>query len=59
METFTLSREERELLDRIVTNYLSELRMEIADTDQLSFKENLRKEEDILNDLIKKIKIEI
>ena len=59
METFTLSREERELLDRIVTNYLSELRMEIADTDQLSFKENLRKEEDILNDLINKIQIEV
>jgi len=59
METFTLSREERELLNRIVTNYLSELRMEIADTDQLAFKENLRKEEDILNELINKIQIEI
>ncbi len=59
METFTLSREERELLNRIVTNYLSELRMEIADTDKLSFKEGLRKEEDILNDLINKIQIEV
>jgi len=59
METFTLSREERELLNRIVTNYLSELRMEIADTDKLSFKESLRKEEDILNDLINKIQIEV
>lgn len=57
METLQFSEEERELLNKIVTNYLSELRMEIADTDQSSFKEGLRKEENMLNGLIDKLKI--
>lgn len=55
METLQFSEEERELLNKIITNYLSELRMEIADTDQLSFKEQLRQEEDVVNGMIKKI----
>lgn len=55
MANIELSPEENELLERIVRSYLSELRMEIADTDQSSFKEGLRKEQDMLNGLIEKL----
>ena len=52
-----LSQDEKELLGKIVRNYLSDLRMEIANTDQLSFKDNLRKEEDMLNSMIDKLEL--
>lgn len=55
MESFEFSQQEKEILNKIVASYLSELRMEIADTDQLSFKKVLRKEEDLLNKLIEKM----
>ena len=58
MGTIELSLEESNLLGKIVNNYLSDLRMEIANTDQLTFKDSLRKEENMLNDLIKKIQSE-
>lgn len=55
MESFEFSQQEKDILNKIVASYLSELRMEIADTDQLSFKKELRKEEDLLNKLIEKM----
>ncbi len=55
MENLEFSQQERDILNKIVTSYLSELRMEIADTDQLSFKKELRKEEELLNKLIEKM----
>jgi hypothetical protein len=58
MEAIEFSQEEKDLLNRIVKDYLSELRMEIADTDQSSFKEGLRQEEEMLNSLIEKLQPE-
>ncbi len=58
MESLEFSQQERDMLNKIVKSYLSELRMEIADTDQLSFKKELRKEEDMLNNLINKLQTE-
>jgi len=58
MESLEFSQQERDMLNKIVKSYLSELRMEIADTDQLSFKKDLRKEEDMLNNLINKLQAE-
>ena len=55
MENLEFSQQERDILNKIVTSYLSELRMEIADPDQLSFKKELRKEEELLNKLIEKM----
>jgi hypothetical protein len=55
MASLEFSQQEIDMLNKIVKSYLSELRMEIADTDQLSFKKELRKEEELLNKLIEKL----
>ncbi len=55
MENLEFSQQEIDMLNKIVKSYLSELRMEIADTDQSSFKNELRKEEELLNKLIEKM----
>ena len=58
MSSIDLTPEESSLLSKIVINYLSDLRMEIANTDQSGFKDKLRKEENTLNDLLKKLQTE-
>ena len=55
MASLEFSQQEIDMLNKIVKSYLSELRMEIADTDQSSFKNGLRKEEELLNKLIEKM----
>lgn len=55
MSNLEFSQQEIEMLNKIVKSYLSELRMEIADTDQSSFKNELRKEKEQLNKLIEKL----
>ncbi len=55
MASLEFSQQEIDMLNKIVKSYLSELRMEIADTDQSSFKNGLRKEEELLNKLIEKL----
>ena len=55
MASLEFSQQEIDMINKIVKSYLSELRMEIADTDQSSFKNGLRKEEDLLNKLIEKM----
>jgi len=55
MASLEFSQQEIDMLNKIVKSYLSELRMEIADTDQSSFKNELRKEEELLNKLIEKL----
>ncbi|MCB0112119.1 MAG: hypothetical protein KDE53_39625 [Caldilineaceae bacterium] len=48
MQHLELADHEIKILQDIVTYYLSELRMEIAGTDQLAFRENLKgKEQEI------------
>ena len=44
-------------LKEILTYYLSELRMEIADTDSMDFRENLKRREVFLKDLIGQLPI--
>ena len=48
-----LTTEEAGMLNEILTNYLSDLRMEIADTDSMSFREEMKKREALLNRLLK------
>ena len=55
MASLEFSQQEIDMINKIVKSYLSELRMEIADTDQSSFKNGLRKEEEHLNKLIEKM----
>ena len=48
-----LTAEETEMLNEILTSYLSDLRMEIADTDSMDFREELKKREVLLKRLLK------
>lgn len=47
-----LDEETQGLLTRILTTYIADLRMEIAATDSPSFKAGLRREEEILTELL-------
>ena len=42
-------------LKKILTDYLSELRMEIANTKSMDFRERLKKQEEFLKDLISQL----
>jgi len=48
MPTLEISNDEREILLKALKSYISELRMEMADTDSSFFRENLKKERDTL-----------
>lgn len=50
-----LTNEEAEELKDVLTSYVSELRMEIADTDKYEFRENLKRKEKFLKDLISRL----
>lgn len=51
-----LTPEKAEMLREILEGYLSDLRMEIADTDLMSFRENLKEREDFLKELLERLK---
>ena len=48
MTTFTLDEEETLLLQQILDEYMSELRTEIADTDNFNYKEMLKNKKMLL-----------
>ncbi|AER67490.1 hypothetical protein Tlie_1768 [Thermovirga lienii DSM 17291] len=50
-----LTQEERELLRELLSFTLSELRMEIADTDSSTYREKLKERKDILKGLMEKL----
>ncbi len=50
-----LTSEKAEMLREILSTYLSDLRMEIADTENMSFRESLKKKEEFLNELLQHI----
>ena len=47
-----LTAEEAAMLNEVLTGYLSDLRMEIADTDSMEFREGLKKMEVLLKRII-------
>ena len=55
MYTITLSDEERNLLAEVLQETISELRMEIADTDSHDYRAQLHKREDMLKAMVKRI----
>jgi hypothetical protein len=55
MAQFTLNNDETEMLKEVLVNYLSDLRMEIADTDRKEFREGLKAKEVFLKDLINRL----
>ncbi len=58
MLQISLNAEDSELLHRILASYLSDLRVEIADTDLEGFKESLKSEEELIKRLLRKIEDE-
>ena len=56
MPEFTLSDIEASTLKETLENYLSDLRMEVADTDLMDFRENLKEKEIVLKNILKKLK---
>lgn len=55
MAQFTLNNKETKMLKEVVVSYLSDLRMEIADTDKKDFREYLKTKEVFLKDLINRL----
>lgn len=55
MPTFEFTSEELELLREILTSDLSELRMEIVDTDNSRFKDGLKHRKQIMMDILEKL----
>jgi len=43
-----LTEEERDILYNMLSNYVSDLRMEIADTDRKDYRDIIRQQKDIL-----------
>jgi hypothetical protein len=56
MVTLELTAEEHATLVEILDEFLSDLRMEIADTDAADFKDELRHEKGIVQQLVAKVK---
>jgi hypothetical protein len=50
-----LDKEEKEILTEIVTNYLSDLRYEIGDTDSFDYRNQLRARESLLKNILTKL----
>ena len=55
MAQLTLNNDETEMLKEVLVNYLSDLRMEIADTDLKKFREGLKAKEVFIKDLINRL----
>jgi hypothetical protein len=55
MLSLMLSAEERELLQNVLQETISELRMEIADTDSGDYRAMLHKREDLLKQLLSRL----
>jgi hypothetical protein len=47
-----LTQETAQILERILTSYVSDLRMEIAGTDNYGFRQNLKHEEALLKEML-------
>lgn len=52
MTTLNLNQEQHKTLQETLTSYLSDLRLEIADTDNDDFREQLKHKEVVLNDVL-------
>ena len=55
MPDLKLTNEEAAELKEVLTSYVSDLRMEIADTDKYEFREQLKQRKKLLVNLIAKI----
>ena len=58
MVRIELSTEEVQMLHEVLSIYLSDLRMEIADTDSMDYRETLKKQETFLKGLLQSLEKE-
>jgi hypothetical protein len=56
MINLDLTKEENDILTMVLESYLSDLRMEIADTDSMDFRESLKKRKDVLKKVLETLK---
>ena len=56
MPTIELSREQADVLAQALESYLSDLRMEIADTDLKDFRDMLKHRKALLNEVLEAIR---
>jgi hypothetical protein len=52
MINLELTKEEKDILAMVLESYLSDLRMEIADTDSMDFRESLKKRKEVLKKVL-------
>lgn len=55
MVRLELDRQQAEMLREMLESYLGDLRMEISQTDRLDFREDLKKREVLLKELIARL----
>ncbi len=55
MPTLNLSSEQAETLAKVLEDYVSDLRMEVANTDSQDFRDDLKKKEIFLKDLLSQL----
>ncbi len=55
MPTLNLSSEQAETLAQVLEDYVSDLRMEVANTDSQEFRDDLKKKELFLKDLLRQL----
>jgi len=55
MVRLELDRQQAEMLREMLESYLGDLRMEISQTDQMDFREDLKKKEALLKDVIERL----
>jgi hypothetical protein len=53
--TIELTREQEEELEMALSSYLSDLRMEIADTDSYDFRQALKQRKTLLNQVLERL----
>jgi len=54
--TVQLAEEEAEVLRSVLEEYISELRMEVANTDSMDFRVDLKRKEEILKALVGRLR---
>ena len=55
MPTIELTPEQADVLAQVLNDYLSDLRMEIADTDLMDFRDKLKHKKAVLNQVLEMI----
>ena len=55
MPTLNLSSEQADTLAQVLEDYISDLRMEVANTDSQEFRDDLKKKELFLKDLLRQL----